>query len=197
MERKAARREDYRSLINYVSLRGGVSYNRAHLVVKTLSAVLKRNVKKGNSLELPGLFKIIFTSSIGTIYNNKVMGLNDQVEEVSGELKFSSHDVRSLLSLYYERMRNLVEMGYQINVKGVGYVIPKEDNEGVYCDTRVSPALSKPEVADFFILKESGDLELTQLGRENLRFRIELDDSIRIPFRVMTGNKLQLDTVEI
>lgn len=165
------------------------------MVIKELSAVLKNAVHRGDTIDCEGLFQISFTYSFGTIYKNHVVDVEEQIRLVGENLGMDNID--PLIRLYYSRIRTLVETGYQVNIKGVGYIIPKESETGVECTTRVSPVLKKPNMADFLVLKDSGALELCQINGEHLRFSIVLDEMVKTPCLVIQDRKLHFETVEI
>lgn len=192
-----AKREDYTTIITYVASRGTVSYHRASKAISELGKVLQDAVLQGNDLNIPGIFTISYQATDSHIYRNMKYGIADQVAEVVKRTGMPENEVFRLVSLYYRRMKDLIEIGYQVNVKGVGYVIPKNDGEGVYCDTRVSPVLEKPEVADFMMMHDDGSLYVGQLTKDELRFSIELSDEVKIPYKVLESTELNLKEVNI
>lgn len=191
------RREEYTSIVNYVSLRGAVSYHRARTTLSELRKMLQEASLRGDDLHIPGVFKIEYTTTNGYIFKNNVFGLEEQIKAVSKNLGMGSQEVEKLVKLYYRRVKELVEIGYQVNVMGIGYIVPKVDEEGVYCDTRVSPVLAKPEVADFLLLDEDGTLLISQLSGEELRYSIELEEDFKIPYQVVKDTNFEMEVVDI
>lgn len=192
-----AKRISYTDILNYVSSRGMVSVHRARIVLSTLSKVLQDAVKTGDNLNVEGVFKIEYTSTDNHIHKNDVYGYSEQVKEVVERTKIGEQDVRNVINRYYARIRELVGLGYQVNVKGVGYVIPKEVDGGVYCDVRVSPVLEKPVEADYLVMGEDGTLYVKTLAKEDLRFTITISDQIKIPSKLIRGTELVMEVVDI
>ncbi|WP_193635279.1 HU family DNA-binding protein [Bacillus paranthracis] len=193
-----AKRVKYTDLIQYVADRCGVSYHKSHRIIKELSKVLKESISRGDTIHCEGLFTISFTYKRGSIYRNRVFGIQEQVNEVMHQLGgLQEVEVIEVVKVYYRRMHDLVGQGYQVNVKGIGYVIPREGENKVYCDTRVSPVLDKPDMADFLVLKDSGELILEQVEKKDLRFDIQLDEKANVPYMVMKEREFRFETVEI
>src|SRR5699024_5502430 len=92
------------------------------------------------------------------------------------------------LVTYIKRMRERVLDGYQVNLKGVCYLIPSEEQGEVVCVPIVSPVLEKPEIADFVLTTENG-LELSELGDEDLRFKIEVSEDIEYVYNIVKEDK--------
>lgn len=193
-----AKRVKYTDLIQYVADRCGVSYHKSHVIIKELSKVLKESISRGDTIHCEGLFTISFTYKGGSIYRNRVFGIQEQVHEVVHQLGgLPELQVIEVVKAYYKRMHDLVGQGYQVNVKGIGYVIPREGTNTVYCDTRVSPVLDKPDMADFLVLKDSGEVALEQVEKKDLRFDIQLDEKANVPYMVMEERNFQFETIEI
>lgn len=194
-----AKREEYTNIVDYVAVRGAVSFHKARTILTELSAVMQKALVRGDNLDVPGIFRIEYTSVKEHIYKNRLYGLDEQVADVARNKGLAENEVEKIIRLYYRRMKDLIEIGYHVNVKGIGYVIPKQDEDGVYCDTRVSPVLEKKksEIADFVVLGDDGTLSIKQLEKEDLRFSIELSDAVVVPYQVIRGTELKLDVVDI
>lgn len=193
-------KERYPELIDYVASVTGISRHRTWRVLKEFSKVLKEEVKKGNSVELEGVLRITFTTKEGYIYENRTITLKEQIEIVQDNLGVPKIDVKNILTTYIRRIRDQIQSGYQVNIKGVSYVVPKEneDNE-IVCTPRVSPVLEKPDVADFVLFTEHGSLILKELLEDDLRFRVELDEDL-VPYKIATTDqkkKLELKEINI
>lgn len=191
-------REQYEDLISYVQEVTGVSRNRAWEVLKEYSDVLKQAVKLGNDVDIEGLVDISFTSTKGYVYKNSVYGFEEQVTDVTKRLGLEEFEVRNILITYLKRIRTRLLDGYHVNIKGVCYMIPEEEDDGVViCSTRTSPVLYKPEVVDFLLLTEKG-ITLKELGEKDLRFNIRAKESIKYLYEVVTEErKLELPEVQI
>lgn len=192
-----AKREDYKVIVNYVATRGSVSYHRARVLLSELGKVMQEAVACGDNLDIPGIFKIEYTSVKEHIHTNRNFGLDRQIAEVAKRTGMGKNEVEKIIRLYYMRMKDLIEIGYHVNVKGIGYVIPKEDENGVFCDTRVSPVLEKPDMADFMVLGQDGTLSVEQIHKEDLRFSITLSEDIKVPYKVLKNNELKIEVVDI
>jgi|SRR5690625_1516648 len=194
-------KEGYPELIDYVATRTGISKHRTWRVLKEYSKVLKESVKKGNSIEIDKLITITFTTKEGYIFENKVIDLEDQVEIVSDNLEMSEIDVRNLILTYIRRIHDRVQEGYQVNIKGVSYVIPSKDRDGeIICTPRVSPVMEKPDVADFVLSTNQGNIILKELLGEELRFKIEVSEDLEIPYKIATKDqkrKFELKEINI
>lgn len=181
-------RESYTDLINYVSTKTGKSYNMSWKVAKEFSLVVKEAIKRGDTVNIEGFVTIFFTTKYGNIYRNKEYALDDQVEDIKNNLGMNRISVKNILVTYIKRMRERVLDGYQVNLKGVCYLIPNEEQGEVMCVPRVSPVLDKPEIADFVITTESG-LELSELEDEDLRFKIEVNEDIEYVYDIVKEEK--------
>lgn len=189
-------RETYTDLIKYVEYRTGVSYNRAWLVLKEYSDVIKYAVQRGNSVEIEGLVDITFTTTEGYIYKNTVYGLDEQVEDISKNLKIDSFEVRNIVNTYLKRMYDRLIDGYQVNIKGICYMIPEEDRGVVICSTRNSPVLKKPELADFILTTDSG-LVLKEVEDKDLRFKVDAKEEVEILYEVASEGEKGLNLKEV
>ena len=176
-------REKYGDLIEYVTYRTGASRNRVWIVLKQYSEVLKDAIRRGYTVQIEGLVEITFTTTEGYIYKNSVYGIDDQVEEISEYLELDKFEVRNIVLTYLKRMYDRLHDGYQVNVKGICYLIPTEEDGDVVCTTRISPVLEKPEMADFLLTTENG-LIFKELTGEDLRFKVEAQEDIEYLYSV-------------
>lgn len=190
-------REEYMSIVGYVSLRGSVSMNRARVILARLMTAIQDAARRGEDIHIPKLFRISYMSRENTIYNNTTYGLEEQIKDVAESTRIKKEIVEKVINLYYRRILELAEIGYHVNVRGVGYIMPKGDSNGVYCDTRVSPVLSKPERADYLILGEDGDLEIREIEGKDLRYSIELEEDFRVPYKILGKVNTEIREVEI
>lgn len=192
-------RETYTAIIQYSADRVGTSYHKAHTVIKEVSRSLKEHIKLGDAIHCEGLFYVTFQTSKGRMYKNRVFDLEAQIKEAQERLpKIPKHTIHDLVTTYYTRLHRLVSQGKQVNVKGVGYVIPKETEDGqIYCHTRVSPALEKPEMVDFLLLNQAGEVTLTHLEKVDIRFQMVADENLHIPCIVAKERTYQFETIEI
>lgn len=192
-------KEDYKELINYVANRTGVSKHRTWKVLKEYSYVLKDQVKKGNKISIEPLLTITFTTGQGLIYENKEVNLQDQIELVSENLGIPFLDVKNLIVTYVQRIYDRIQEGYQVNIKGISYLIPSKDKEGnIVCVPRVSPSMEKPDEADFVLSTSEGHIILKSLTGDDLRFRIDISDNLEIPYKLATKDrKIELKEIKI
>lgn len=196
---KAKLREDYQDIVNYVANKSAISYHKARLILTSYSNQLQRSLLKGYSIKLDGLIEVSFTSRKGKIINNNVHGLPEQVKLVSEETGYDEFEVEIAISSYLYRLRTLGKLGYQVNIKGIGYIIPNETEDSLEMVTRISPVVSKekPELADFIIVDKKGNKHLTLLKKDELRFKITLAEDYVYPENLMTDNTLELEYIDI
>lgn len=193
----SVKRENYTDLINYVANKSSVSYYRAGKILSTLCKKVQEACFQGKDIDIEGLIFIEYTTSKYHIYENIIYGIEQQIEDVTKELNLPENEVMSVIYNYFKRIKELVETGYQVNIKGIGYIIPKEDSKGVYCDTRVSPVMKKPESAEFIVLNKDGIIETININGADLRFRVYLSDKIKIPYKLVPKtNKFKLEIIE-
>ena len=194
-------KEEYTELIDYVMKSTGFSNHKVWRILKEYSKVLKDCIQRGNSIEIDGLISIGFTTSRGYIVNNKTIGLSEQIDMVCENLNAPPFEGKTVLTTYIRRIRDRIQEGYQVNIKGISYVIPQMgQDEDVVCMTRVSPVLKKPAVADFVISTDDGNLILRELFGHELRFKIEVSEDMNHPVRVADKDQkqvLKLEQVEL
>lgn len=188
-------RENYGDLIEYVRDTVGVSWNRSRMVLKEYSEVLKRAVKRGYSIDIDGLVDISFTTAQGYIYKNSVYGLDEQIQDVVDALGLDEFEVRNIVTTYLKRIRTRLKDGYHVNIKGICYLIPEEVDGAVMCTTRISPVLSKPEIADFLLTTDRG-IVMRELAEKDLRFNIREKEDITYLYEVVSEER-QLDLKEV
>lgn len=193
-------REGYQDLIDYVTYKTGKSDNMARNVIKEYSSVLKDSIRKGNTVRIDGLVKIEYTTKRGYIYKNREYTLESQIEDISKRLNLGKFDVQNIIVTYLRRIRSRVLEGYQVNIIGVCYLIPKKEQDELYvCTPRVSPVLDKPELVDFVIVTENGII-LEELTDEDIRFKIDVDDDIEVIYSMASQKQkrgLSLTEVDI
>lgn len=193
-------KESYPELINYVSFKTGISYHRTWKILKEYSKVLKDSIKRGDNILIDGVLEITYTTKEGYIYNNKTSDLTLQIKHVSLNLGFDELEVRNTIITYLRRLTDRVADGYQVNIKGVCYLIPSEEFNVTQCKPRVSPVLKKPDTADYVISTETGNLIFKEVLGENLRFKIDISDELELPTQVMEeeqAKKLDLKQIDI
>lgn len=189
-------REGYAELIGYVTYRTGASRNKVWQVLKQYSEVVKEAIRRGDSVDIEGLVKITFTTKDGYIYKNRLYTLNEQVKDISESLGIDSFEVRNIVMTYLKRIQDRIKDGYQVNIKGVCYLIPTEEDGEVYCTTRVSPVLEKPELADFLLATSEG-LLLRELNEDDLRFKVDAKEDIQYLYLVAKEQEKELNIREV
>lgn len=185
-------REGYQDLIDYVAYKTGKSNNMTWKVLKEYSEVLKDSIRQGNTVNIEGLVKIEYTTRRGFIYKNKEYTMEEQIEDIHDRINVDRLDVSNIVITYLKRIRQRVLEGYQVNIKGVCYLIPKEiEGEDIaICTPRVSPVLDKPELADFVIITENGMI-LEELTDEDIRFKIDVDEEIEYIYSIASHEQKQ------
>lgn len=185
-----AKKVSYQELIHFLQLQTGYSYFKTRSIVKELSKVLNNRVEKGIAIDCLGLFKVDFSIKGVVNSNSDYYSIQEQAKDISTNLNIPMLDVLNVLKMYYNKIKSDVESGFQVNVKSVGYLIPKEDADGnIYIESRISPQLKKPEHADFIILDSKGDFKMVLVPREDIRLSILQDEQLKVPFRIITDSE--------
>lgn len=185
-----AKKVSYQELIRFLELQTGYSYFKTRSIVKELSKVLNKHIQKGIAIDCLGLFKVDFSIKGFVNSNSDYYSVQEQAKDISYNLNIPVLDVLNVLKMYYNKIKSDVESGFQVNVKSVGYLTPKEDTDGnIYIESRISPQLRKPESADFIILDDKGDFKMVLVSREDIRLSIIQDDDLKVPFRVITASE--------
>ena len=181
-----AKKRTYQELIHFIQTQTNHSYFKSRTILKELSKVLNEKVSKGIAIDCMGLFKVDFNLSGMINSNNEYFGINEQAEEISERLGYTLIDTFNVLKLYYTKMKTDIEAGYQVNVKSVGYIIPKVDSNGaIYLDARLSPQLKKPTMADFIVLDKMGDFKVVMVDKDKIRLSILMDNQLNVPYRLV------------
>ena len=176
-------REGYEDLKEFISNKTGNSINKTGKIMTGFSQVVKEAIKRGDTVEVVGLVKIYFTTTTGIIYKNNIYNLEDQLDDLEEELGLDRLEIKNVLVTYLKRIKERVLDGYQVNLKGICYLIPKKEEGIITCIPRVSPVLYKPELADFVITTEEG-IYLQELTEDDLRFKIDIDEDIEIIYEL-------------
>lgn len=185
-----AKKVSYQELIHFLQLQTGYSYFKTRSIVKELSKVLNNKVEKGIAIDCLGLFKVDFSIKGVVNSNSDYYSIQEQAKDISYNLSIPMLDVLNVLKMYYNKIKSDVESGFQVNVKSVGYLTPKEESDGaIYIESRISPQLKKPENADFIILDEKGDFKMVLVSREDIRLSIIQDEDLKVPFRIITSSE--------
>lgn len=193
---KVLARESYEDLTKYVVYRTGDSKNRVGNILTEYSEVLKEAIKRGNTVKVEGLVTITFATPQGYVYQNRVYELDEQVNDVAMRLSLDSYKVRTVLLTYLKRIKHRLQDGYQVNIKGICYMVPTEVEEGVICKTRKSPVVKSPELADFILMTDNG-LVFKELTERDLRIRVEPEEEIEFLYTVATEGEPVLSLREV
>lgn len=172
----------YQDCVKYVAIQQGVHRNCALTVLKWASKVLQHHVSHGGGIEIAGLFTIQYRIKDIYIYKNDILTFDRLVELVTEQTIYTKIDVESMLNLYFKFLKDSVEYGNKITIKGIGTLEPFEDEDGViYLEGKISPCLKKPTEADFLILDKKGSILLQQFNRKQLKFAFSLAEDLRVP----------------
>src|SRR5699024_809885 len=189
-------REGYEDLKEFISNKTGNSINKTGKIMTGFSQVVKEAIKRGDTVEVVGLVKIYFTTTTGIIYKNNIYNLEDQLDDLEEELGLDRLEIKNVLVTYLKRIKERVLDGYQVNLKGICYLIPKKEEGIITCIPRVSPVLYKPELADFVITTEEG-IYLQELTEDDLRFKIDIDEDIEIIYELAEESSEGLKLKEV
>lgn len=179
---------DYQDLINEMQIVSGYSYYKARTLLRDLSKVLQHKIAKGTPIVCEGLFKIYFTSNKeNNIYVGETYGILEQAQDLSVLTQRDKNEILSFLRNLYNIVKTKVEQGYQVNIKGVCYLIPTMDEHGnIFIQSRMSPQLLKPEVSEFVVFKPDGKIVAKTLEKKDLRLATDISEDLRIPNRIVT-----------
>ena len=202
MTKEKAIREEYTNIINYVADRSKLSYTKASTILTKYARYLQNALQRGEVIELEGLFTISFTTRLGKIIHPPVYDYRKQVEELAQEGGFNQLEAESCVSLYLYRIRELVRLGFHVNVKGIGYIKPVRNTETGEIELvyRISPVLKKPEMATFMIEKKNEDARPIDVSGELIRFKMVLNEnSVQVSKEIRSTDnaKLSLEYIDI
>lgn len=189
-------REGYEDLKEFISTKTGNSINKTGKIMTEFSNIVKDAARRGDTINIEGIATIYFTTTQGIVYKNREYGLEEQVDDLELELGIDRLDIKSVLVTYLKRIKSRVLDGFQVNLKGICYLIPKEEEEGVICVPRVSPVLYKPELADFVLATEDG-VFLKELTENDLRFKIDVEEDIEFIYELAVGDKEGINLTEV
>lgn len=193
----ASQRESYENLINYVALRCGCSYRRVGTVLTAFSKSAQACLEEGNDLQIDGICTFRYVHKQGYIYRNSLQTLDDMVERVNEQTDLALHDIRRVLLIYCKRIHELIANGQRVNIKGLCYITPKESDEFIQCDTRVSAVIGKPANQSFYVMTDAGQLLLEDVPQKHLRISLELSDQLVLPTKVVNPEPFSMETVDI
>lgn len=197
--KKRAKREEYTEIIKYISARSNLSYTKVTTILSQYSKELQMATKRGEILELDGICTIKFTTKVASIYSNIKFDIKKQAKYVQHALGYSAIEVYNCINLYMIRIKELIEKGYRVNIKGIGYIEPVFNEKGTMeIKQRVSPMLEKPEIAEF-VLMDKGDIYIETLTQKDLRFKMILNANLKLPKRLLSAEetKLNLEYVDV
>lgn len=190
---------DYQDLINEMQLRTGYSYYRVRTILKELSRFLQENIRKGNPIECLGVCGVDFTITGYALVSGKPYGLEKQAEDLSNKLQLEYVTMINFLNNYYLIIKNKIEQGYQVNIKGVCYITPRMKENNIYLDTRMSPQLKKPEVSEFVVFQSSEGEEIKSkiFEGKQLRLSMTLHEELKIPNHIMTADSYVPEYIDL
>lgn len=174
----------YKVIVEKVALRTKVTINKAHTVIKSLSEVLTDAIREGNDIDCLGIFSISYkVRTNDDIYKNTVVDFDKQVNEIHLRTNMATEDVMLILDAFYRQIKLLLESGYQVNIKSIGYVEPQLKDGEIKYFSRIAPVLVKQKAmfVDFLILTDDGEVVVKQFEQNQLRFSMKLDDSLETP----------------
>lgn len=190
-------RESYESILNYVATRCGFSYRRTSLILTEFSKIAQAIIEEGNNLQIDGICTFIYVNREGYIYKNPLLTLEDVIHRMKQSIGLTENDIRRVVVIYCKRIQDLISNGQRVNIKGLCYIQPKEDDKYVYCDTRISAVIKKPNNKSFYVMTDTGHLVVEQLKQEQLRLTIELSEHLTLPTKVLNPEPFTIDTVDI
>lgn len=160
----------YSTMIKDISLSTGISFHRTRLIIKESSDVYQDAIKEGKDIDT-SIFKIRYTLPGGVIYQNKEVGWDEMEREVYRRTGLPYEEVKVILTHYRLMLEDYVRSGRSVTVKGIGYLYPRELEDGqTDIDYRIAPSLTnlKCDDREFVILGE-GTLRVHLFNGEELR----------------------------
>lgn len=194
-EIKISEKYTYQDLIQELQIRTGYSYFRVRTILKELSRLLQKKVKQGIAIDCEGICKIDFSIKGYTNMNRTYYSVQEQAKDLSESLKLEKIDMLNLIRNYYNLIKTKIEQGYQVNIKSICRVDPIENLTGdIYINTRMSPQLKKPEIAEFVVLDRDGRIS-TKIFDKNIRLNMFLDENLKLPNRIVSKETYEAEYI--
>lgn len=183
----------YTDNIEYMSNQVGVSHHQARQTLKEIRKYLQRQITKGFDIHIDGLCKIKYTITGVHVFKNGIITLTDIKEHTKTALdKYDEYTTGVLVDTWIKHLIQSIERGYSVSITGVATILLNQEGEQIMMSGRMSPQLKKPEFSDFVVL-ENGELVLKVFKREDLRLSMSLDEQLRLPARIRTGDTPSLN----
>lgn len=166
----------YRDMIEIISESTGLSFHRVRLIVKECSTVFQEAIQDGKDIDT-GIFKIVYTLPGGLIYKNKEVDWAEMEGEVYRRTGLDYGDVKIVLTRYLTMLTGYVLNGQSVTLKGVGYLYPKELEDGTTdIQYRIAPSLTNKKCGEReFITMENGAMTVGTYSGEDLRLSMSVN----------------------
>lgn len=200
-ENLVAEKFDYQDLIKEMQLKTGYSYFKVRTMLKELSRLIQGKISKGYNVECDGICKIYFTMTGQVIIDDNYYGSENQSRDLAHKMEMDLITVRNFVNNYYSIIKTKIEQGYQVNIKSVCYITPKVKDNHIYLATRMSPQLTKPEIAEFVIFKNLHSSKSRIVSEivdgKKLRLAMILNPDLKIPNRVFSKGSYEPEFIDI
>lgn len=142
--------------------------------MKECSTVYQEAILEGKDIDC-SIFNIIYTLPKGMIYKNKEVNWSEMEREVYKRTGLSYGDVKIVLTQYKHMLTNYVLNGQSVTLKGVGYLYPKELEDGsTDIQYRIAPSLEKCGDSEFVVM-EDGKMQVNTYNGEDLRLSMNVN----------------------
>lgn len=166
----------YSEITDIISEATGLSFHRVRLIMKECSTVYQDAIQEGKDIDC-GVFKIVYTLPKGVIYKNKLVDWEEMEREVYKRTKIDYGDIKVVLSQYKSLLVNYVLSGKSITIKGLGYLYPKElENGETDIQYRIAPSLTNMKCkASQFVVIYKGVMTVKTYSGEQLRLSMSVN----------------------
>lgn len=194
------KRESYRQILKYIQEKIGVRHYPAKITLTELGKQLHMAVERGEDIEIPQIVRVGYYTKLADISSNRVYDFEKQVQDIAYAIQKPESFVRKVLTVYYYRIKTLIESGYRVSIKGVILFLPKKREDGtIYIHATLSPVMQtyKTDGAMYHVLAKNGLYGIRKLAREDLRYQITLSTDLHEPTEIREPVNYQFQKLEI
>lgn len=164
----------YSEMNDRISYATGYSKHRVRTVMKECSQVYQDVVLEGKDIDC-GVFTIKHHLPRGIIYKNKIVDWDEMTRIVYSRLNLDYEEVSIILTHYKNLLIREVLKGQSITLKGIGYLYPKELEDGTTdIQYRIAPSLEKSESTEYVVI-EDGAMVINKIDGKDLRFSMSVN----------------------
>lgn len=199
MKEQRVKRESYRQILKYIQEKIGVRHYPAKITLTELGKQLHLAVERGEDIDIPQIVRVGYYSKVADITTNRVYDFERQVVDVAYAIQKPESFVRKVLSVYYYRIKTLIESGYRVSIKGVILFLPQKRADGtIYAHTSLSPVMQtyKTDGAMYNVLGDNGLYGIRKVNREDLRYQITVSEELCEPNEIREPTLYHKQTIE-